>query len=722
MKSKRNTEFEAFYARTAKAAAIAAAGFVGSDPKMLDHAYRSAIRFVFGVISVVMLNSKGLPEAEEVCQILREVAEDRTSWKLGQHALAELGKSSHIDIISHQSEFDLSVKDAQSVLRTIMNPAEGSLGLFSHDPIPSSWIGPLYERLIDFKPRFDTEQSGVILHRDSVRRKRSGSFFTPPYIINYIISETIARLSDPQSARILDPSMGPGEFLLRSLRFLSQNGCDPVKIAENCIFGCDIDPIAVDITRFLVWFESGAKADAGVIAEHIVCADALAGDHQFRWDKAFPEVFPLSSNKVGFDAVIGNPPYVAAKNGAMEDYKKAAHNVRGQSDYYLLFLESMLENRLIRPGGSLGMVLPDPFLVRGNAAHIRKELLRKWKVDNIVHVWGAFPSAQVANVVLVCSNQTEGDDSFPVLRLDKAGLRRRFEINPKQTFLRLANHVNPSFVLTQPKSEVLYLLDDRWQRIFSRIHGPEKSLSYIAPPFSALKDAGIDVFFRGEEIGKRAIMASEGELPILLGGQSIHRYEVSWEGQRISREAVSKPMGWYQGEKLVLQKSSAKLIAAFDREGFIIPQSIYGIKLRKDSPYHPLYLLAVLNSSFMNDYVFRAFTGYKLVQPQIELEDIKRLPIREIPFVLDRTERAELADKGRQAFDDELMYGSGDFPRLNALIDEWISSDKIEVVHDLLVYLAEIAIRIRQDQTPLVATRLDSIIDVVVERLYGQDY
>jgi len=672
---------------------------------------------VFAVLGTFILESRDAQEASEACRALCNAA-DGGNWRSASRALSALGRSTGADLLRPDTESALPAESAHAALRALLPQ---SLGPVYFSALPPFWLSMLYERLLDLRPALTPDPPGVRLHPDSRSRKESGAFFTPPYIVDFIVSEALGRIGDPASARVLDPAMGAGDFLVRSLHFLGvgDSGAARVEAAEKCLFGCDIDPIAVDIARFLVWLETDCRADPRAVARHLICADALAGDHSFRWQDAFPDAFVLLPEGPGFDAVVGNPPYVAAKSGAMGDHVGARAG-RGQSDYYLLFLENVLKNRLVRRGGSLAMVLPDPFLVRGNAAEVRRTLLRDWTVESVVHVAGAFPRAQVANVLLVCSNRPPAGAEFPVVRLDKAAQRRRFEQSPRLAMSRLAQPVSPAFALAQPRAEVLYLVDGEWRPIFERIHGPEMSLSRVAAPFAFLEDLEVEAIFRGEEIGKRAIEESEGDLPVLLGGQSVHRYRIDWEGRRINRDAVLKPMEWYQGTKILLQKSSAKLVAALDEEGFIIPQSVYGIKLRPGG-HHPLYLLALLNSAFLNNYAFRSFTGYKLVQPQIELEDVRRLPICRMPLSLDPTERAELAEAGRRTFEAELTGRAADFPATGELVERWLSSGKDDAAHDLVVHLAGLAIRARHEGQfgAAVAKRIDRAVDTVVERLYG---
>lgn len=717
LKSRRRTEYEAFCDRAAKAVAIVAAGLVSGGHDCLQDSYRSAIRFVFGILGAFILESRDIGQAFEVCRLLREVGNGGADWRSAHRATVALGRSTGVDLLRAGSRSTVPTKHARAALKALTEPDQSSaMNRMYFASIPSDWLTTLYERLLNLRPEIASDYLGVRLISDSRGRKRSGSFFTPPYIVDFIVSQALGRVGDPSSARVLDPSMGAGDFLLRAMQVLS----GAAEIAENCLYGCDIDPIAVDIARFLVWLEAGGKADARKIARHLITADALAGDRTFRWQEAFPDVFQLLPNGPGFDAVVGNPPYVASKNGMSGDYA-AGHGVRGQSDYYLLFLESVLKNELVKRGGSLAMVLPDPFLVRGNATRVRRALLQDWRMESIVHISGAFPAAHVANIILICSNRPSEESDFPAIRLDKSSLRDNFKLSPKLAASHLSRRVSPAFALSQPKAEVLYLVDGEWRRLFERIHGPEMSIARVVPPYVFLKNLGTEAIFRGEEIGKWAITASDGELPILLGGESIHRYGISWEGRRIARESVAKPLDWYCGPKIVLQKSSARVVAVFDREGYVVPQSVYGIKLRPDG-HHPLYLLAVLNSKFMSEYVFRAFTGYKLVQPQIELEDVRALPIRRMPLNLDPDRRASLADEGLSVFEEELSAGKGGFSELAGLVDVWLSSGLDDAVHDLLARLAEVRIRAVDDDNDsvfVVIDRIERAIDAVVDKLYG---
>lgn len=675
---------------------------IGIDVELV-HWYRASIRFIFSLIGSFILESKGIPEASEVCKQIRLTGNDPTNWPQTLQLIKQLAEFSGIGLLEPDLDRLPSDKSASNAIQALLSQDINlTLGPIYFEAVPTSWLSVLYQQLISMRPEISDSTHQAELKFDSIDRKRSGSFFTPPHIISYIVSKSLNKKSDLKSAKVLDPSMGAGDFLVQTLRHMAEAGIDRKRIAEHSVYGCDIDPIAVEIARFVIWLESGCKADAKAIAEHLICANSLAGDEFFSWKKIFPEIS-------GFDAVVGNPPYVAIKNRDFGDVKLS----KGQADYYLLFLETVTNNDLVSPGGKLAMVLPDPFLVRENAADIRRTLIDGWQIDGIIHVSGAFRGAQVANAILVCTNKKSDSSAFPITRIDRPVLRRQFEKGMSGRKPENVHLVDPSFIMSQPNSEILYLIDnEEWQNVFRLIHGDSKSIENIAEPFVFLGNI-VEKLFRGEELGKKAIRGLKGDLPMLLGGQSIRPYCVSWEGCRIESESVRKPMHWYSGQKILLQKSAPKLIAAYDPNGYIVPQSVYGIKLL-DNGYSPLYLLAILNSKFMNDYVFKTFTGYKLVQPQLEIEDIKRIPIRSMPFSMDESQRLELT---RQAMD---VFGN---EGLNALVDfarQCLKSGMDDVIHDILANLAERAIRIRKDSrsTNILIKNTDRAIDSIVEILY----
>jgi hypothetical protein len=184
----------------------------------------------------------------------------------------------------------------------------------------------------------------------------------------------------------------------------------------------DIDPQAVEVTKLslllkvlegeseaslttqLRMFQERALPD---LDNNIKCGNSLIGpnfyeDEQmilldeeehyrinvFDWKRAFPQVF--SGDKRGFDAVIGNPPYIriqalrAFVPVEVEHYRNAYRTARrGNYDVYVVFVERGLE--LLNENGQLGYILPHKFFNANYGAPLRELISEGKHLSEIVH-------------------------------------------------------------------------------------------------------------------------------------------------------------------------------------------------------------------------------------------------------------------------------------------------------------------------------------------------
>jgi hypothetical protein len=147
-------------------------------------------------------------------------------------------------------------------------------------------------------------------------RKKLGAWYTPPELVEAVVSEAVF----PGARSALDPACGDGRFL-RATGLPSQ-------------FGVDIDP---------------ATAAAGGFA----CDDALARD----WGTE------------RFDVVVGNPPFLSQMARLTTRGGRSRFGGGPYADAAGEFLA--LAMRLARPGGRVGMVLPQSLLAARDAAGIR---------------------------------------------------------------------------------------------------------------------------------------------------------------------------------------------------------------------------------------------------------------------------------------------------------------------------------------------------------------
>lgn len=668
-----------------------------------------------------------------------------------QDACREAFQLSGIGLFCAGEEMSLDAESLSAMAQALLRPpGDASIDSIFFETVPVNWLGSAYQALLALKPG----TLGDGLEASYRKRKEDGIYFTPPYLVQYIVESVVGGQAEDAAyelgslsleeklcgLRILDPSTGGGDFLCATINCLSSGTASTddalkARIAANCVYGTDIDATAVEVARYCVWAASGyADGISDSINSHIVCADVLGSavdGSRLCWPELFSEVF--DRDRGGFDAVVGNPPYIAAKNNPA--VTRSGLSLKGQSDSYLLFLREVVAGGLVRSGGMLAMVLPDPMLVRGNAASVRRTLAEEWSILSLLHLPGAFAEARVANVIPICRNCPPTHTAFAASRIERVADRESFSHRPVQTARELAQSVSLQTVTAQDRAEFLYLLEQGgFAGVIRRIHGEAMALSNFDPPFAPLVKLNVQAIYRGEELGKAAISSEVGDYPMLLGGQSIRPYEILWEGRKISHSSVRKPLGRYLNTKIVIQKSSGRLIAALDRiqgehGGYVFPQSVYGVELR-GSGMEEQYLLCLLNSEVMNEYVRRTVTGYKFLHPQLEIEDIKRLPVRQVQFITPEPERAALLERGLTIFADECSTpGAGvRFAELANFAAECLAAvpEKSDVVHDILVHLGglvtELTAESRVSPGAGVTARLEmarAAVEAVVWRLYS---
>src|SRR5450759_4655995 len=261
------------------------------------------------------------------------------------------------------------------------------------------------------------------------------------YIVQHTVGKLLEGKTSKQAEgiRILDPACGSGSFLIGAYQHLldwylaryveegaeknskgkaaricpSSSGewrlttAEKKRILLEHIYGVDIDTQAVEVTKLSLLLkvlegESGESLNSQMklfhdrvlpdLAHNIQCGNSLIGpdfyDSQldldeettqrinvFDWQAAFPQVFKVG----GFDAVIGNPPYIriqTLKESSPQeiDFYKQSYTTtaKGNYDIYVIFIERGLQ--LLNRIGKLGFILPNKFFTTDYGGALRELL------------------------------------------------------------------------------------------------------------------------------------------------------------------------------------------------------------------------------------------------------------------------------------------------------------------------------------------------------------
>jgi SAM-dependent methyltransferase len=277
-------------------------------------------------------------------------------------------------------------------------------------------------------------QQAVLLGYDSFQRlqhlNRRGTFFTSHELANYVATELLAPAT--ASARILDPACGSGVFLIEALRVLCrQLHRSPAEIVTH-IYGIDIDPIAIELSRIALTLECWRldetlpRRPISELTHTIRCGDFLIDPTlthflnptlpHFNLGQAFGECF---------DFVMGNPPYGISRDQQMSEAEESyyrevyAHACSGKINKYLLFMARGLS--LLAPSGRLSFIVPNAWLGIRDGMAVRKLLFQQQVLDHIATFEEMlFPSAGVEAVVVTLSTGKNAS-SFQVTGAKRPG-------------------------------------------------------------------------------------------------------------------------------------------------------------------------------------------------------------------------------------------------------------------------------------------------------------
>ncbi len=171
---------------------------------------------------------------------------------------------------------DRVVREALLALTT--RQGRGGFERIAYGDLGVEQLGGVYEHLLDFDPACNSGPAGPLVR--SERRKSTGAFYTPRPLTEYLVRRALAPLvheASPEAIlalRILDPAMGSGAFLVATCRYLASAyeaalvregalSADDITereraefrraIAQRCLYGVDINPMAVQLGRLSLW-------------------------------------------------------------------------------------------------------------------------------------------------------------------------------------------------------------------------------------------------------------------------------------------------------------------------------------------------------------------------------------------------------------------------------------------------------------------------------------
>lgn len=422
------------------------------------------------------------------------------------------------------------------------------------------------------------------------------------------------RLDDALDLLVLDPAAGDGALLAEAADLIAGRlgraaGVSPEalrpEVVRRCLRGMDVDPVAVRLAGRAL----GCRPGAGVVRR----ADALADGGG-----------PFGAAR--FHAVIGNPPWGGWSTGldrrSKEDYRRRFRLARRRLDPCMLFLErapSWLE-----PGGRLGLILPDYFLVK-NYPEARAHLLESFRVEEVAR-WGmCFPGVSL-------------DACSVVARLERPAGRHAIRCLPRgPEGPEVA--VEQAGLASAPGLVFNLELDGRARSLLDRLQREGTPLGEWLEAHEGIHSGNLRPLLFIPPGAAPSPEVSPGSLrPLVFGRGEVRPFRVAPSGWRVAYDPgliARRPDGyanlgqerWLEPPKLLVRRTGDRVMAAIDRQGLAASNNLFTARPRPGCPVPLEYLEAFLNSSLAT-WLFRAYQPRAgRVFAELKLAHLNRLPV-----------------------------------------------------------------------------------------------
>lgn len=617
------------------------------------------------------------------------------------------------------------------------------------DELPVNVLGHIFEQSItdlegirrQVNDNVDPDDLAPDAAAHDGQRHREGIYYTPDYIVRYIVDNTVGtylhekereiqakhkltgRLGEKgyserrqkayieyqfilQDIKVLDLACGSGAFLVYVfdyLRIENQRVADILgdlalhssdefvrNILTTNIFGVDLNRESVEISKLSLWLKTAEKdkplasLDKNIRCGNSLVDNAMFTDKPFDWADDFADIIATG----GFDVVVGNPPYVNAMEMSRNIPEPERRHMRagyttavGAVDLYIYFFERGIE--LLKPGGKLGYITPNRWLSVSYGKALRGWLIENARFESILNAsdTNVFEDADVYPVVtIVTKEETDEDYKITAGRLEE------------MTAVPLGDDHDSSKLTSMPDNIMGFLLNDKLpitEKVFSKSE-------------RLLKVGEINATSTAGEADDYAVHISDSGTQKIINTGTIDQYTSLWGMRGFTKKGRSylKPYldtdkvsdgrkQLYESPKIIFAKIALRAEAVYDDLGEYASIDTNCIHTFSDA-YLPEYVLAWVNSRLYN-YVFTClFDGARMAggylgfsAPNLRVTPIMRIELKDQEPFVKQTSRLSVLYREKAEADEKFRtlikttFGLASWPNANG---EWWEIESPEFV------------------------------------------
>ncbi len=528
---------------------------------------------------------------------------------------------------------------------------------------------------------------------------RKGQFYTYPWIGIYLVEKTLKTfweeikagrrdLKQVKEIKLLDPACGCGSLLIQAFEVFYQmyreegeipEGEIPRYILKYNLYGIDIDPLACQLATLNLYLKAKEK-NPGFSMETlpILCADTLLGEEiqggriseiayqigsyiyqlcpgfslstprfpQQGLEPQIPGNRPQTTDgdqhvffRQRYECIVGNPPYVVINQlktprevvARYKRYRSATFKI----NTFALFLERGIE--LLAPQGLLSYVVPNTLFTQVYFEALRKYLLEKTRILEIVDTKGLFQNASVENCIISlerASQEEQRKNHEVLIKVPPPEDLQSLQGPGDPVFSRYQTHtIQQSQFYRTPGVMFNIYLKGAEIKLMDKIEAGCWSLGEICESHDGVNPGNV----KRKLISTRKLTEYHKKV---LNGKDIWRYGLRWSGLYIWYDRrILEPgdnMRWgsekaLKSAKILTRQTADRIIGTFEEGIYYVTNTVHTTILREGVQGVDLkYILALLNSKLLSFYYRKLIPEAGQLFSQVKLVHLRKLPIKKV--------------------------------------------------------------------------------------------
>jgi len=356
-------------------------------------------------------------------------------------------------------------------------------------------------------------------------------------------------------------------------------------------------------------------------AFNIASFDPYDQNHYANWFE--PEWMFGNEVKEGFDVVIGNPPYITYKGKEVvdisdEEVKQLIALYPNSAEYkvnsYALFTERGVN--LLSVNGTLSYIIPSTILQNEYLKKIRKYLITKYHISQIVSFANKVFEAVTDSIILFANNKHSNDLhsiavrktnlDFSIFEDTKAYSQSIWNDEKNDYVINLKTNKEEDLILAKIENDCEYVEDYLEVYVGIVANGIKKFLS------NSKKDSNHKKYLQGKHIENFELK------PVKLFINFLKDELHSNTDENV----------YLQKEKILVRKTGNRLIAVIDFEKYYTDQSIYNLYPKRGKTINLKVMTGLLNSILLEYYFNKKMITNPDVFPYIKGIHLKKLPLK----------------------------------------------------------------------------------------------